>query len=112
MLPYEFAMPLISEGIAVSSADFVGLALVYSAVAHETRMVEVHGRVPVSKLQTPGRWNGRMIVALGDKYREVEEILADTREIWYGKQFCKWTIMQQEATDFRGSDGSRTDSLN
>lgn len=111
MLPYEFAVPLINEGITIASADSIGLALVYSAVAHEERKVEVHGRESGSKLHTPGRWNGRVILALGDMYREVEEVLADAREIWFGKQFCKWTTMQQAATDFRGSDGSRTDSL-
>ncbi|CAN8106152.1 unnamed protein product [Discula destructiva] len=111
MLPYAYAVPLINEGIAVSAAEHVATALVYSAVAHEERKVEIYGREPAHHLHVPGRWNGRVIVALGDKYRETEEVLADSREFWYGKQFCKWTIMQQSATDFRGSDGSRTDSL-
>ena len=112
MLPYEFAVPLIKGGIGINSAESIGLALVYSAVAREKRRVEVHGRESPEKLNTPGRWNGRIILALGDKFREVEEVLADTREIWFGKQFCKWTMMQQAATDFRGSssDGSGTDS--
>lgn len=110
MLPYEFAVPLIKGGIGINSAESIGLALVYSAVASEKRRVEVHGREPAERLNTPGRWNGRVILALGDKFREVEEVLADTREIWFGKQFCKWTMMQQAATDFRGSEGSGTDS--
>lgn len=110
LLPYEFAVPLIKGGIGINTSESAGLALVYSAVACEKRRVEVHGREPAEKLNTPGRWNGRMILALGDKYREIEEVLADTREIWFGKQFCKWTMMQQAATDFRGSDGLRTDS--
>lgn len=110
MLPYEFAVPLIKGGIGINSSESVGLALVYSAVAQEKRRVEVHGREPAGRLNTPGRWNGRVILALGDRFREIEEVLTDTREIWFGKQFCKWTTMQQAATDFRGSDGSGTDS--
>ncbi|KAK7730364.1 hypothetical protein SLS53_009064 [Cytospora paraplurivora] len=110
MLPYEFAVPLIKGGIGINTAESTGLALVYSAVASQKRRVEVHGRESVEKLKVPGRWNGRIILALGDRYREIEEVLADTREIWFGKQFCKWTIMQQVATDFRGSEGSATDS--
>lgn len=110
MLPYEFAVPLINGGIGINTAESTGLALVYSAVASQKRRVEVHGRESAEKLKVPGRWNGRIILALGDRYRETEEVLADTREIWFGKQFCKWTIMQQVATDFRGSEGSTTDS--
>lgn len=110
MLPYEFAVPLIKGGIGINTSESAGLALVYSAVAQENRRVEVHGRESAEKLNTPGRWNGRMILALGDKFREIEELLADTREIWFGKQFSKWTIMQQAATDFRGSDRSGSDS--
>ncbi|KUI68343.1 Oxidoreductase UcpA [Cytospora mali] len=111
MLPYEFAVPLIKGGFGINTAESTALALVFSAVASENRRVEVHGRESPDKLKESGRWNGRVILAIGDKFREVEEIFADTREIWFGKQFCKWTTMQQAATDFRGSsDGSGTDS--
>lgn len=108
MMPYDFAVPLINQGLPVSSAETIALALVYSAIARQARRVEVHGSEPQERLQTEGRWNGRMILALGDKFRELEEILCDSREIWFGKQFAKWTRKQQAATDFRrlGSENS------
>jgi len=47
------------------------------------------------------RWNGRVIVVLGDKYTEVEELYANSRSIWLGEQNAELFRSQQAATDGR-----------
>ncbi|KAI1161220.1 hypothetical protein F5B18DRAFT_629495 [Nemania serpens] len=44
LLSPELAEPIIAQGLPVSSAHFVGLALVYSATAMQDRRVEVYCR--------------------------------------------------------------------
>lgn len=88
-----------AAGLPVSSAYFVGLAVVYSAVAKQDRQVEAYGKD--KGVDTPGRWNGRTILTLGDGYTELEEPIASLRPQWFGKQNTELTRAQQIATDLR-----------
>lgn len=101
LLPKDLAAPIISAGLPVSSAHFVGLALVYSATAKESRRVEAYGKDRDSETEREGRWNGRIILTLKDTYTELEEPIASLKEQWFGKENTKLTRMQQAATDFR-----------
>ena len=100
LLPQDLATPLIAAGLPVSSARFVGMAVVYSAVANQNRQVEAYGRD--ERIDVPGRWNGRVILTLGDEYTEVEEPIASLRPQWFGRQNTDLTREQQIATDTRG----------
>jgi NAD(P)-dependent dehydrogenase (short-subunit alcohol dehydrogenase family) len=99
----EFIEPIKQMGLPVSSARYVGTALVYSAVPQEMRKVEVYGKEPFENLNKEGRWNGRVIFTLGDTYTELEEKLADLRPEWFGKQNLMLQNKQQAITDFRQS---------
>ncbi|PVH97980.1 short chain dehydrogenase reductase, partial [Periconia macrospinosa] len=101
LLPSHLAAPIVAQGLPVSSADFVGLALVYSATATESRRVELYGKDKDESLQQPGRWNGRVILTLGNRYTELEENTSDLRASWFGKENMRLTRAQQAATDFR-----------
>lgn len=101
LLPQHLADPIIAVGLPVSSAHFVGLALVYSATAKENRQVEAYGKDKDSEIDREGRWNGRIILTLGDKYTELEEPIATLRGRWFGEENTRFTRMQQAATDFR-----------
>ena len=99
LLPPNLAQPLLAAGLPVSSADMVGLAIVYSAVAHQTRRVAEYGKD--TEEGGSGKWNGRVILTLGDRYTELEESIASTRDAWFGKENNTLTRAQQTATDFR-----------
>ena len=96
-----FLGPIKEFGLPLSSARHVGLALVYSGVAKEKRKVEVCGRDGNEQLETAGRWNGRVILTLGDTWTELEEPLADSKSQWFGKDNTDLTRKQQAMTDFR-----------
>lgn len=91
-----------AAGLPVSSADFVGLAIAYSATAAQSRTVETYGK-DFSE-HRHGRWNGRCILTLGETYTELEEPIAELRPQWFGAENTKLTRMQQAATDFRNLD--------
>jgi hypothetical protein len=101
LLPGNLAAPILAAGLPVSSAYFVGLALVWSAVGTEPRKVEVYGKEDDSSLSKSGRWNGRVILTLGETYTELEEPIADLRPQWFGQENLRLTRMQQAATDAR-----------
>lgn len=94
-------MPLMAAGLPVSSPDFVGLAVAFSATARQNRNVEPYGRD--SNEDKLGRWNGRTILTLGDNYTELEESIANLRPQWFGQENAHLTRMQQTATDFRAA---------
>ncbi len=73
----------------------------YSATATEPRRVEDYGKDKAEEREGERRWNGRVIVVLGDTYTEVEEIYADLRRIWLGEENAKLFKSQQAATDGR-----------
>lgn len=100
LLPAGLAAPIIAAGLPVSSAHFVGVALVWSALGTETRRVEVYGKEDDAQMYKSGRWNGRVILTLGDTYTELEEPVADLRAQWFGKRNMELTRLQQSATDF------------
>lgn len=100
LLPKHLAAPIIAAGLPVSSAEFVGLAVVYSAVATQQGRVEPYGK-DTKESDGPGRWHGRGILTLGDAYTEVEGPVANLRTEWFGKKNTELTRLQQMATDFR-----------
>lgn len=101
LLPADLAAPIVAMGLPVSSADFVGLALVHSATATQGRRVEVYGKEGEAELWKPERWNGRVILTLGEAYTELEEPIADLRRFWLGRENLDLSRRQQAATDFR-----------
>jgi NAD(P)-dependent dehydrogenase (short-subunit alcohol dehydrogenase family) len=96
-----FLGPIKKMGLPVSTAHHVGLALVYSAVAWETRKVDVYGKEPIEDIHKHGRWNGRVLLTLGHSFTELEEKLADLQPLWFGKENAILTRRQQAVTDFR-----------
>ena len=101
LLPQHLAAPIIAAGLPVSSADFVGLAVVYSATATQQQTVELYGKDSVDLAKKPCRWNGRTILTLGDRYTELEGPIASLRAKWFGLENTELTRLQQAATDFR-----------
>ena len=102
LLPADLAAPIISAGLPVSSADFVGLAIAYSATAKQRHQVELYGKDSAGLVaDAPARWNGRTILTLGDRYTELEEPIASLRPQWFGEENTRLTREQQKATDFR-----------
>lgn len=100
LLPTDLVAPIVAAGLPVSSAEFVGLAIVYSAVANQGTSVELYGKDSHDK-DEPGRWHGRGILTLGDAYTEVEGPTADLRPAWFGGENTRLTREQQKITDFR-----------
>ncbi|XXG95497.1 hypothetical protein Hte_001761 [Hypoxylon texense] len=102
LLPKNLAAPIIAAGSPVSTAEHVGLAVAWSAAGTEERQVDRYGKDPDEVLtRWPGRWNGRIILTLGDTWTEVEGPLADTRSEWLGEWPAKSTASQQILTDMR-----------
>ena len=100
LIPAEFTEPIIKAGLPLSSAEFVALALVYSATAGEARCVEPYGKDRFkSGTIIERRWNGRVVLTLGDRYTELEEPIADLRPAWFGEENTRLTWEQQAATD-------------
>ncbi|OTB04032.1 hypothetical protein M426DRAFT_165928 [Hypoxylon sp. CI-4A] len=104
LLPADLAAPILAQGLPVSNAHFVGLALVYSAIASQNRRVECYGKDKDSDLFSQERWNGRVILTLGESYTEMEEPTADLRQFWFGRDNARLTRLQQAATDFRAAE--------
>ncbi|KAF1829170.1 NAD(P)-binding protein [Decorospora gaudefroyi] len=102
LLPSHLAAPIIAAGLPVSTAEHVGRALVYAATARQPRRVAVYGKERAGEQYTGGeRWNGRIILTLGDTYTELEEPLSDLRPWWFGRENERLTSLQQAATDSR-----------
>ncbi|KAI2463951.1 NAD(P)-binding protein [Annulohypoxylon bovei var. microspora] len=104
LLPPHLAAPIVAMGLPTSEASFVGRALVYAATAKQDRRVEVYGKESSDDLWLGGdqeRWNGRVILTLGDTYTELESSIADLRPYWFGQENLRLTRAQQAATDFR-----------
>lgn len=85
----------------MSTSEFVGLALVYSATATQTGLVELYGKDAPELMQSESRWNGRTTLTLGDQYTELEGTIAALRTQWFGEMNTKLIGLQQAATDFR-----------
>ena len=79
--------------------DMVARAVMFSVVGMQGRRVEAYGKDDGVKAE--GRWNGRTILALGESYTEVEEIIAELRPKRFGEENAKLTRLQQADTDFR-----------
>lgn len=101
LLPMDLAQPGIDAGLPVSSAEHVGRAVAYAATATESRRVAAYGKETEESIHAAGRWNGRCIFTLGERYAEVEQPLADLRAQWMGGDITHLTRLQQAASDFR-----------
>ncbi|KAH7322517.1 short chain dehydrogenase reductase [Stachybotrys elegans] len=101
LLPANLAKPIMDAGAPVSSAHHVGLAVVHSAVAQQENQVEGYGRDTPEAVKSPGRWNGRCILTLGDHWTEIEEPLSRLRGDWFGAFNKEKTAFQQILTDIR-----------
>lgn len=101
MVPHDVTSALLSLGLPVSTGRHVGLALVYSATATQRQRVENYGKDKPVTGQYEGRWNGRIIHTIGDKFWEVEEKLAETRGQWWGEANLAFAKKQQIVTDTR-----------
>ncbi|KAL4733557.1 hypothetical protein BDV11DRAFT_175589 [Aspergillus similis] len=100
LLPANLAAPIMAAGAPVSTAQHVALAVAYSATASQENSVESYGNDGPEQLG-PGRWNGRVILTLGDKWTELEEPLAERRSGWFGAWNTEKTAFQQKLTDMR-----------
>ena len=100
LLPQNLAIPLEAAGLPISSACFVALAAIYSAIAQQRKRVEDYGRDEAG-LGGEEKWSGRTILTLGEDYTEVEEGIARLRLVWFGEKNERLTMMQQAVTDFR-----------
>ena len=101
LLPAHLAAPIMAAGAPVSSAEHVGLALVYSATASQPNQTEPYGLDTPEMVNAKGRWNGRAILTLGDTWTEVEEPLAKLRPQRLGGFQTEKTAWQQSLTDQR-----------
>ena len=73
--------------------------------------MEDYGKDKAQDRERERRWNGRVIVVLGDRYTEVEEKYADLRSDWLGVANAASFKSQQAATDRRQLDDDAQDSL-
>lgn len=101
LLPLDLAAPIIAAGAPVSSAHHAALAVAYSATATQEHSVERYGKDSEERVKSKGRWNGRVILTLGDSWTEIEEPMAKLRPQWMGEYATKMTALQQRLTDFR-----------
>ncbi|CAG8952970.1 hypothetical protein HYFRA_00003160 [Hymenoscyphus fraxineus] len=101
LLPANLAAPIQAAGAPISSAFHAGLAIVYSATAQQKKEVELYGKDDPARTLTPGRWNGRVILTLGDHWTELEEPVASLRPQWMGEYNTEKTSWQQKLTDMR-----------
>ncbi|KAH7028654.1 putative short chain dehydrogenase/ reductase [Macrophomina phaseolina] len=106
LLPPELAGPIVAAGGPVSTAHHVGLAVAYSATARQVRQVERYGRESETQAREAGRWNGRVILTLGNRWTELEESVAELRPQWMGEWNAEMTAFQQALTDSRPAAGS------
>lgn len=101
MLPAEVTETLESLGLPISTSRHVGLALVYSATAMQTRRVEDYGKDQPTADSYKAKWNGRVIHTIGSNYYEVEEKLAEMKPLWWGEDNIVFSKKQQLITDTR-----------
>ncbi|KAM4067578.1 cytochrome p450 [Hirsutella rhossiliensis] len=82
LLPKNLAAPIIQAGSPVSK-----------------RQVEAYGKDDPNEVRSLGRWNGRVILTLGDCWTELEEPIAALRLQWFGEYNTEKTAFQQVLTD-------------
>ncbi|KAL4799274.1 short chain dehydrogenase reductase [Aspergillus venezuelensis] len=100
LLPPCLAKPITTARLPISTPLFVARALVYSATARQEHRVENYGK-DRPETDVPARWNGRVILTLGEEYTELEEPFSTWRPYWFGARNTELTRAQKEATDFR-----------
>ena len=102
----EFLALINAASLPISTAEFVGLALVYSATATESHRTDMYGKDKESDSTRVRRWNGKVIMTLGDQCTELEGSLAELRPVWLGKENDRLIKAQQAATDFRAKSST------
>lgn len=102
LLPQNPKDALRRASLPVSSTHSVGLAMVYSAVAEESRRVEMDGKDNDVANIRKARWNGRVIMIIGDQYTELEEPIADSRATWFGQ--ANMSLTRAQGTVLENSD--------
>jgi hypothetical protein len=65
--------------------------------------VEGYGKDAEDFVHAPGRWNGRVILTLGDTWTEIEGPVTELREKWFGAENTRLTKFQQMLTDMRST---------
>ncbi|KAK9770015.1 hypothetical protein SCAR479_13340 [Seiridium cardinale] len=103
LLPKYLEEAMSVQGLPVSSAYVPGLALVFAATASQERRVGSYGKETEKEVWGKERWNGRIILTLGDSFSELEETIADLQPFWFGLDNFKHARRQQAATDMRTS---------
>ena len=101
ILPASVSDPVREAGLPLSAPETVGLALIYSATAQEIRPVEKYGKDQDIGSSYKGRWNGRVILTLGDQFLELEGPRTDFHATWLGAEASRLMKAQQAATDSR-----------
>lgn len=67
LLPADLTKPIIATSAPVSNAHHVRLAVAYSAIATQQRQVKDYGQDSGAKIESFSRWNGHVILTLGDR---------------------------------------------
>lgn len=97
----DFLDPIRAAALPISSAYTVGMAIVFSATAKQAHRVGIYGKETDADRYQEGRWNGRVILILGECYSEIEEPLSDLCPSWFGEHNDRLTRAQQAVTDHR-----------
>lgn len=101
LVPPQFVDVIVAKHLPISTADHVGLALVYSAIAKQSRRVEQYGQQKNdTEDRDESRWNGRVIVTSGERYMEVEEPLAEARPMWLREESDSISKIELVAAEF------------
>ncbi|KAF2146988.1 uncharacterized protein K452DRAFT_315167 [Aplosporella prunicola CBS 121167] len=80
----------------------VARAIVYSAAAKESGLVEPYTKDTDVDVKGEGHWDGRVIFTQGERYTELEESLAQLEPQWLRIESTTMTRAQQALTDTRG----------
>ena len=67
----------------------------------ESNRTDLYGRDKESDGPRVRRWNGKVIMTLGNSCTELEGTLADLRTVWLGKDNDRLIKAQQAVTDSR-----------
>lgn len=100
LLPQKYLDPIRAASLPVSTAEFVGLALVFSATRPAVRTDFVGRETASSRIK---RWTGNVILTLGDQYTELEGPFAEWRCAWLGRENDR-LIKAQQALAMGGRD--------
>lgn len=90
---HSLAIALYAASLPVSSAYFVALAVVCSAIAQQRERIKDYRRDEAG-IGGEGKWSRRAIVTLREDYTEVEEGIARLKRVWCGEKNKRLTRIQ------------------